>query len=76
MICPFCGTEMIHGYLNCDMTLWSTKKHKWTLLVDDTERYTLKFGKALMFPHHVESECCPKCKRVIIDTSNTKNNLE
>ena len=39
MKCPFCNTEMIHGYLNCGMALWSDKKHKLSLALDDTERY-------------------------------------
>lgn len=27
MKCPYCNTEMIHGYLNCGMLIWSDKKH-------------------------------------------------
>jgi hypothetical protein len=47
MKCPFCGVEMIHGYLNCGMTLWSTKKHKISFLLDDNEKYALQLGRPL-----------------------------
>ena len=76
MKCPFCGVEMIHGYLNCGMTLWSTKKHKISFLLDDNEEYALQLGRPLTSPHHVESDCCPKCKRIIIDSSDYMNNIE
>lgn len=76
MKCPYCDIEMIHGYLNCGMTLWSTKKHKISLLIDDTETYALQLGKTKVSPHHIESDCCPKCKRIIIDSANFKNNLD
>lgn len=66
MKCPFCNVEMIHGYLNCGMTLWSTKKHKISLLTDDDETFSLQLGKPALSPHHIESDCCPKCKRIII----------
>lgn len=76
MICPFCNIEMIHGYLNCGMTLWSERKHKISLLPDEKERYTLNLGQPILAPHHVESDCCPKCKRIILDSSDYENDLE
>ena len=76
MNCPYCGVEMIHGYLNCGMTLWSTKKHKISLLIDNDEKYALQLGRPMVSPHHVESDCCPKCKRIIIDSSDYMNNIE
>lgn len=76
MKCPFCNTEMLHGYLNCGMALWSNKKHKLSLLTDGEEQYAFRLGKTLMSPHHVESDCCPKCKRIIIDTSDYENNID
>lgn len=75
MKCPFCNVEMIHGYLNCGMTLWSTKKHKISLLTDDDETFSLQLGKPALSPHHIESDCCPKCKRIIIDSSGYKTIL-
>ena len=57
---PYCNTEMIQGYLNCGMLIWSDKKHKLSLCVDDTERYARKLGKTMLSLHHVESDCCPK----------------
>ena len=76
MKCPFCGAEMLHGYLNCGTTLWSTKKHKISLLVDKKEKYALQLGPPALCPHHVESDCCPKCKTIIINGSDYDNNLD
>ena len=45
MKCPFCNVEMIHGYLNCGLTLWSTKKHRISLLPDKREQFALRLGK-------------------------------
>ena len=28
MNCPYCDSEMIHGYLNCGNMIWSERKHK------------------------------------------------
>ena len=75
MKCPFCGAEMMHGYLNCGMTLWSTRRHKLSLQPDDKETYALQLGMTMVSPHHIESDCCPNCKRIIIDGSGYKNNM-
>lgn len=75
MKCPFCGVEMIHGYLNCGAVLWSEKKHRVSLITDDTELYALQLGKPLVSPHHVKSDCCPKCKRIILDSSGYNSNI-
>lgn len=76
MKCPFCNTEMIRGYLNCGITLWSERKHKISLLPDGNEKYALHLSQPMLFPHHVESFCCPNCKKIIIDTADYENNLE
>ncbi len=76
MKCPFCDVEMIHGYLNCGNTIWSERKHKLSTLPNGKEKYTMKLGVPALSPHHIESDCCPKCKRIIIDTSDTENNFE
>lgn len=76
MKCLYCDVEMIHGYLNCGMVLWSTKKHKVSLLTDKTEKYALQLGNSVISPHHIESDCCPKCKRIIIDSSGYGSNIE
>lgn len=60
---------MIRGYLNCGATLWSEREHKISLLTDGKEKYALHLGAPLVSPHHIESYCCPKCKKVIIDVS-------
>lgn len=75
MKCPFCDVDMIHGYLNCGEIIWSTKKHKMSLNVGDEEKYALQLGRPMISPHHVESACCPKCKRIIIDSSQYDNNI-
>ena len=76
MKCPYCDVEMLHGYLNCGATLWSERKHKMSLLPDEKEQYALKLGKPLVSPHHVKSDYCPKCKRIIIDSSEYENNMK
>lgn len=76
MKCPFCNTEMLHGYLNSGAAIWSERRHKISMLPDGKEKYALKLGTPLMSPHHVESYCCPECKRIIIDSSEYENNLE
>ena len=75
MKCPYCDEEMIHGYLNCGVTLWSNRKHKISLNTDEDEKYALRLGRPMMSPHHIESDCCPKCKRIIIDSSHYENNM-
>lgn len=32
--------------------------------------------RPLVSPHHAEGDCCPKCKRIIIDSSGYENNIE
>ncbi|MBR3693627.1 MAG: hypothetical protein IKL88_03775 [Erysipelotrichales bacterium] len=76
MKCPFCDTQMLQGYLNCSMMIWSERKHKISLLPDSEEKYALKLEQPMLSPHHIESYCCPKCKRLIIDTSKYDHNLD
>lgn len=76
MKCPFCNTEMIRGYLNCGITLWSERKHKISLLPDGNEKYALHLSQPMLSPHHVESFCCPNCKKIIIDAADYENHLE
>ena len=75
MKCSFCGTEMLHGYLNCGSTLWSEQKHKRIVLPEGKEKYALHLEKPLLFPHQIESDCCPNCKKIIIDAAGYENNL-
>ncbi len=76
MNCPFCDTEMLHGYLNCGMALWSERKHKLSLLPDGKEKYTLHLRQPILSPHQIESFCCPECKKLVIDTKDFENNLD
>lgn len=76
MKCPFCNTEMIHGYLNTGMTIWSERKHKIILHPDGDETYALRLKHPMLSPHQVESYCCPKCKKLIIDIDNYEHNLD
>lgn len=73
---PYCNTEMIQGYLNCGSVIWSERKHKISTLPDSKEKYTLHLGAPIVSPNHIESYCCPNCKKLIIDTSNYENNLD
>ena len=73
--CPYCDTEMHHGYLNCGTTIWRERKHKVSLFPDGKERYALHLKQPLMSPNQIESHCCPKCKRIIIDATDYENNL-
>lgn len=75
MKCPFCDVEMVHGYLNCGAAIWSGRKHKISLLPDGKEQYALQLGTPMLSPNHVESDCCPNCKRIIIDSSGYEGNI-
>lgn len=74
--CPFCNTEMLHGYLNVGNAIWSERKHKLSTNPDAKERYALALSVPMMSPHHIECDCCPKCKRIIIDSSEYNNNMD
>ena len=76
MKCPFCGAEMLHGYLNCGTAIWSERKHKISTRPDGREKYALHLEVPMLSPHHVESYCCPNCKKLIADIAEYENNLE
>jgi hypothetical protein len=76
MKCPFCDVEMLHGYLNCGAAIWSQRKHKLSMLPDGKEIYALHLETPMLSANYVESDCCPKCKRIILDASGYENNLE
>ena len=75
MKCPFCNTEMLHGYLNCGSVIWSERKHILTTRPNRKEKYALFLGTPLTSPHQIESDCCPKCGKLIIDTDGYERNL-
>ena len=66
---------MLHGYLNCGTAIWSERKHIISTNPDSKEKYALHLGTPVMSPNQLESDCCPKCKRLIIDVSDYENNL-
>ena len=76
MECPFCKTEMIHGYLNCGNAIWSERKHLISTLPDGKEKFALHLETPILSPNQVESYCCPECKKIIIDSSDYENNLD
>ena len=76
MKCPYCDVDMLEGYLNCGTAIWSTRKHKISMLPGAKEKYTLHLETPILSPNQVPSHCCPKCKRIIIDSSNYENNFE
>ncbi len=67
---------MLRGYLNCGAAIWSERKHKISMLPDGKEKYAFHLETPLLTPNYVESYCCPKCKKLIIDTSEYDNDLE
>ena len=75
MKCPFCDTEMLQGYLNCGSVIWSTRKHKLSLLPNDKEKYAFRLKSPMVSPHRVSSSYCPKCKRMIIDCAEYESNI-
>ncbi|MBR6555396.1 MAG: hypothetical protein IKT90_04195 [Clostridia bacterium] len=75
MKCPFCDVEMMHGWLNCGAALWSERKHKLSIMPDGKEKYALYLEVPLLSPNQVESDCCPKCKRIIVDASGYEHKL-
>lgn len=75
MKCPFCDVEMLHGWLNCGAALWSERKHKLSIMPDGKEKYALYLEVPLLSPNQVESDCCPKCKRIIVDASGYEHKL-
>ena len=76
MKCPFCDVEMLHGYLNCGAAIWSQRKHKLSMLPGRNETYALHLEVPVFRGNYVESDCCPKCKRIILDASGYESNLE
>ena len=75
MKCPFCDVEMLHGWLNCGGVIWSERKHKLSIMPDGKEKYALYLEVPLLSPNQVESDCCPKCKRIIVDASGYEHKL-
>lgn len=67
---------MLHGYLNCGGIIWSERKHKISLLPNGKEKYALFMRPPMWSPHKIESYCCPKCKKIIIDAADYENNLD
>ena len=76
MKCPFCFTEMLHGYFNCGTAIWSERKHKFSVKPDGKEKYALQLDVPLFSPHQIESYCCPNCKKIILDGAGYKHNLD
>ena len=76
MKCPYCNEPMLFGYFNCGTAIWSERKHKISLLPGSKEKYALRLTQPIFTPHTVESYCCPKCKKIIIDAADYENNLD
>ena len=76
MKCPYCNVDMLSGFLNCGNVIWSERKHKISTLPGRKEKYALNLEVPMLSPHHVESYCCPVCKKIILDASNYDNNLD
>ena len=76
MKCPYCETEMLFGYLNCGAAIWSELKHKLSLLPNDNEKYAFHLKAPMLTPHYIDSYCCPKCKKIILDAAEYQHNLD
>ena len=76
MKCPFCNTEMMAGYLNSGHIIWSERKHKLSLNPDSKEIYALHLDSPVLTFHHIESYCCPNCKKIIIDATDYESNIK
>lgn len=75
MNCPYCNVEMLHGYLQGGGMIWSEKKHKISLLPNKKEKYAFYLKTPIVSPNWIESDCCPQCKKIIIDSSIYESNL-
>ena len=76
MKCPYCNSDMLPGFLNCGNAIWSERKHKISTLPGRKEKYALHLDVPLMSPHHIPSNCCPVCKKIIIDVFDYEYNLD
>ena len=55
--------------------LWSERKHAVRLNPDGEERYALRLKTPMVTPNCVESDCCPRCRRIILDASPYESSL-
>ena len=76
MNCPYCNTAMMKGYLHAPRAIWRDNEYHTGLSPRKDEKYALFLRLPLVTPNRVESYCCPKCKKMIIDTAEYANNLE
>ena len=76
MNCPYCNTTMLKGYLHAPRAIWRDNEYHTGLSPRKNEKYALFLRLPLVTPNRVESYCCPKCKKMIIDTAEYANNLE
>jgi len=74
MKCPFCGEDMVKGYVNVEGMMFSENKHKMFLTPSDGEKYADNVKARIVFDHY-DAECCPKCKKLIVDISDFKSNI-
>lgn len=51
------------------------KKHPVRRCPGKDEQYALYLKLPFVTGNYVESDCCPKCKRIIIDSTGYENNL-
>jgi len=69
MKCPFCDTEMRHGYFICGAAIWSEHKHFMTITPAPREDCPLELESPMLSPHHLESDYCPNCEHIVINAS-------
>lgn len=73
MKCPYCDTEMELRYIQCrDGVSWSKKKNPIAALSSlSSSSVILASGGGPFSGAAVEAYNCPKCKKIIIDYSET-----
>lgn len=76
MNCPFCGAKMLEGYLKCGAAIWSERKHWISVRPNEEEKYALRLKQPIFSPHQIKSNCCPQCKKIVIDAAGYENGLK
>lgn len=69
MNCPYCGKEMVLGYIQCrDDISWSKKQRKVAAIPPlDSSGITLASGAGPFSGVSVKAYRCYECKKIVID---------
>ena len=69
MQCPYCNEEMKHGYIQSPrhQIFWSEKKRKNYSIFITPSNPDVSLSNGFLSIPAVESYCCQKCKKIIIE---------